>query len=313
MAVKAIEDRLNYDKDATNLVIAYKEGIADEVLSISPLIKRPKSGYYPSYGRGEWQYLDFEARAIGDPNVKQITFPAVSWTEYFIPEVPRKKFIDSQAAGRSGVVGLVDDNVQGAAERVKYALNQALSYKIITAALAGVGGTTTPVTKWNSPGSDATADLNAAIDAFEAQCGLPPNGIVIPSKVLRYCGKNVRAAYGVNAATPNVGLVKEILMTDLGIPTDRIFISYAHLYGTSSFANMYTNAVLLFYSATNPNMIDWEPSYMGSIIPDDVEWFRVKTPYESEDKNGYYVQCIMEIQPKVLLSYAGYSITATLA
>lgn len=312
MATNPLENRMRYDKDATNLVLAYREGLAEEALAIAPLVKRPNTGEYPSYGKGEWQYLNFAPRAIGDPNVPQITFPAVSWNPYNIPEIPRRKFVDRKEAGRSGMVeGLPETNLQSTAERVKYALQQALSYKIIATALAGVGGTTSPTTKWDDTGADPTKDLRAALDDFEAQCGLPPNGIVIPSKVLRYCGTGVRAAYGVTTQAPNVTLIKEMLMADLGIPTNRIFISTAHLYGGSDFANMYSDAVLLFYSAPNPNMIDWEPSFMASIIPDDVEWFRVLPPYSYGDP-GYWVECIMEIQPTVLLSYAGYSLTATL-
>lgn len=313
MATNPIESRYRYDKDATRMVLAYKEGLAEEALSIAPVIKRPKSGQYPSYGAGEWQYTNFDSRAPGDPKIKQITFPAATWTEYFIPEIPRKKFIDRQDNKRTGTVaGLAETDVSRTAEKMKQALHQALSYKIITTALAGVGGTATPTTKWNSVGADPVKDLRTYIDDFEAQCGMPPNGAVFPSKVFRYVGAGVRAGYAITSEKPNTALVKEMLMQDLGIPANRLFISTAHLYGTSTFANMYTNAVLLFYSATNPNMVDWEPTYMGSIVPDDVPYFRVMPPYSFGDP-GLWVEAIFEILPKVLMANAGYSITATLA
>lgn len=314
MATNPIEARMRYDKDATRGVLAYKEGIAEEALSISPIITQPKSGQYPSYGPGEWQYTNFDSRAPSDPKVMQITFPALSWTDYFIPEVPRKKFIDRQDQARSGTVaGLAETDVKRTAERVKHALQQALSYKIITDALAGVGGTATPTNKWNQTGATPVDDLQNYIDNFEAQLGIPPNGIVFPRKVFRHVGAGIRAEYGITGETKaNVALVKEILMLDLGIPAERMYISKATLYSGSTFANMYSDAVLLFYSATNPKMIDWEPSYMASITPDDVPWFRVLPPYSFGDP-GQWVECIAEILPKVLMANAGYSITATLA
>lgn len=299
-----IEDRLRYDKDATRLLIGFKD-YADPIIDIfAPQIPVPKSGQFAQYPQGNFKFVGDTTRGVGDPNVKQLIIPGATWTPYFLEEHPLFDSVDRQVKERSGIVqNLIETSIVKKGRQIKNALDQERCKKVVDAVLASTYSTTI-TTKWDDTGGDPVADLKAAKKAHYANCGMDANYLMIPSLVFMAMGDVVRTKYGVTSNEAVRATIETILLGQLGIPATNLLISGAPLFGTTTYSQWWGDNVVLFYAQKAP--IDQDATYMATLTPDDVPYYRQLPVYTDTHQTGEFVQGIMEYKVMFIVEKCGY-------
>ena len=100
----------------------------------------------------------------------------------------------------------------------------------------------------------------------------------------------------------NYEVVSKMLMMDLGIKN--LYVSDVDASDGSTFSSVWGKNVVLFYSATAP--VDWEPSYLANIVPEDKPPIEILKPYANLDQTGKFIQMRMRYLVKELDSNAVY-------
>jgi hypothetical protein len=302
-----VEDRLRYDKDTTRLVLAYTEGIDPNVQVMCPDIEVPTSGQYMSYPKGNFKFSGDTTRGIGDTTVKELKIAGGTWLPYFLIEHPLFASLD-RLEGRSGMVqNIVETSLVKKGNRVKEALDQEWSGKVITLAQTiNASYKTTPSTKWNAASGQAPiADIRAACIAVAQNCGRWPNNMLITASSLVYLADYARSHFNINTINTDQQIIEKLVMPHLNIKN--LLISDARSYGGTTYDEVWgaKGACWVFYSKKSPVIED--VTFMANLVPDDVPAYRQLPPYQDLHQTSKgMIQGIREYDPRFICESAGY-------
>lgn len=314
MPILDLDSSLRLDKDATNIALGYKQGESPQAKIIAPNIDVAWSGQYPSYAKDAFLANDQDdVRAPGQKKPIETIWPVETWHDYICEEHTRTAYIDRQRKGREGVVAkMVYSDPVTAVKKVREMMNQRLTY-LIAYAVKNMSASyyTVPGVKWNDDGAEPFEDLQAAIRQFKKNCGFNPNKILIPSHIMTYLGDKVRAQYSVTAAVSNKNIFKELAMPDLELSSDGLLVDETPVYDGTDFGSVWGDNVVL--ARVVPDPAEWEPTFMGTLVPKDKQPVQVFSPYETEHKTGWEIQIVMEYKVVILDNYAGYMLKSVLS
>ena len=300
-----LEDRLNYDKDTSRLMLAFQEELDQPSLVMSPMIRVPISGQYASYGAGAFRFSGSTKRAIGDSDVKKYDFTGATWTSYHLEEHSLETGVDRMILGRSGAVkGLYENDLTAKGKLMKGALDQELIDIIIAKAKAiGASYKSTPTTKWDAAsGQTPLADLRAAAVTVAEGCGKWPNYLLMEAECLATLADWARTHYGYAGIESNMAVVNKVVMPHIGIPN--LLESKARTHDGTNYQSPWGDAGMLFYAKTAPVIGD--VTFMGTMVPDDVPDYRQTPPYKYPQGTGTFVQGIREYFVTFVCEAAGH-------
>ena len=309
-----IEDFLLYDKDTSQLVIAYSDGADPNCAIVAPDARVPKSFQYITYPKGNFRFTGDTTRGVGDMNVQELKIGGGTWTQGFLVEHPLESDpFDRQILNRDGVVkGISETDLTEKGIEVKNSLDQEWASKVIALATA-ITNKTTPTKKWNESGATPGANLRAAGIQFFKNCGRKPTHLLIPWIVFQHMGGACRAEFGISKDISDRAVVERIVLQNLGIPASNLLIPDQGVYNSTSteYEIEWGENVMLFYSKPSPTKKD--VCFMKTFRPSDKPPYWQYAPYETSKKTGIQTQGVMEYFVKVTCEAAGYLLYNTLA
>lgn len=308
-----VEDFLAYDKDTSQIVIAFSDGADLTCKFVAPDVRVTKAFKYMQYPKGNFRFTGDTTRGVGDMNVQELKIPGGTWVDGFLVEHPLESDpFDRQIMNRDGVVmGIVETDLREKGVEVKNSLDQEWASKVIALAKA-ISYSTTPATKWDAGGATPGANLRAAGIQFFKNCGKKPTHLLIPWDVSQYMGDACRIEYGITKDVSDMAVIERIVLKNLGIPATNLLIPSQGVYNaaTTEYVLEWGDNVLLFYSKPSPTKKD--VTFMKTFRPKDKPPFWQYAPYETSKKTGIVIQGVQEYLPKIVTESAGYLLTDVL-